>query len=179
MMNIKEAMKKYFERRNAVYDQGAEILFKTPRIEEVSPFIYEGEEDEEGYTLWKPVEKNKTHNFTELENQLGIVFHPSIKQYFNGYWFADLDGFIGNHYIKLEPVLPNIELDSFVYMVKDYKENHHHPLEHIPLGMEGNGLIVVVDNQHGTIQLEDVERKSFEFLADDLAAVISRLRLQK
>ena len=47
-------MKKYFERRKAVYDQGAEFLFKTPHNDYVAPFIYEGEEDEEGYILWKP-----------------------------------------------------------------------------------------------------------------------------
>jgi hypothetical protein len=177
-MDMKKAMKTYFSRRKAAYDQGAAFLFKTPRLEEVGPLIYEGEEDEEGCISWKPVEKHTIHDFTELENQMGAVLHPSIKQYFNSYWFAELDGFIENDYIQLEPVLPRIELDGFAYMLKGYKENHPR-LEHIPLGMEGDGRIVVVDNQHGTVRLEDFERKSFTFLAEDLATLISRLRLRK
>ncbi|MGA8943075.1 MAG: SecY-interacting protein Syd [Thermoactinomyces sp.] len=73
------------------------------------------EVDEEGNVSWKLMEKHKNHDLTGLENQLGVVLHPSIKEYFNSYWFASLDGFIGKHYIRLEAVLPNIELDSFIY----------------------------------------------------------------
>ncbi|MBA4601728.1 SecY-interacting protein Syd [Thermoactinomyces mirandus] len=172
-------MEEYFKKRKEVYDKGVEFLFKTPINEYVDPHIYEGEVDEEGYISWKPIEKHKNHDLTRLENQLGVVFHPSIKEYFNSYWFATLDGFIGNHYIKLEAVLPNIELDSFTYMVKGYKSNHNNKLDHIPLGIEGNGLIVVVDNQYGTVQLEDFERKSFDMLADNIASLISQLKLRK
>ncbi|MBA4550703.1 hypothetical protein L2649_06850 [Thermoactinomyces vulgaris] len=74
--------------------------------------------------------------------------------------------------------MPRIELDSFAYMVKGYKENHPR-LQHIPLGMEGNGRIVEVDNQHGTVRLEDFERKSFAFLANDIPSLLTRLRLRK
>ncbi|MBA4550702.1 hypothetical protein L2649_06855 [Thermoactinomyces vulgaris] len=43
---------------------------------------------------------------TELENQLGAVFHPSIKAYFNSYWFAELDGFIENDCIHWSRCCP-------------------------------------------------------------------------
>ncbi|MBH8585818.1 SecY-interacting protein Syd [Thermoactinomyces sp. CICC 10520] len=175
---MKEAMKTYFARRKAAYDQGAAFLFKTPRLEGVAPLIYEGEEEEEGCISWKPVEKHIIHDFTELENQMGAVLHPSIKPYFNSYWFAELDGFIENDCIHWSRCCPRIELDGFAYMVKGYRENHPR-LEHIPLGMEGNGRIVVVDNQHGTVRLEDFERNSFTFLADDIPSLLTRLRLRK
>jgi hypothetical protein len=112
-MDMKEAMKTYFARRKAAYDQGAAFLFKTPRLEGVAPLIYEGEEEEEGCISWKPVEKHIIHDFTELENQMGAVLHPSIKPYFNSYWFAELDGFIENHYIQLEPVLSPYRIGRF------------------------------------------------------------------
>jgi SecY interacting protein Syd len=124
------------------------------------------------------VEKHTISDFTELENQLGVVFHPSITLYFNSYWFAELDGFIENHYIQPEPVLPRIELSGFAYIQKGYKENHPQ-LEHIPLGMEEHGQIVVVNKQHGTVRWEDFERKSFSFLAVDIPSLISRLRLRE
>lgn len=64
-------------------------------------------------------------------------------------------------------------------MVKGYKSNHNNKLDHIPIGMEGNGLMVVVDNQYGTVQLQDFERKSFVKLADNIASLITQLKLRK
>lgn len=98
--------------------------------------------------------------------------------YFNSYWFADLDGFIGNHYIRLEPVLPNIELDSFESNLEGYKNNHN-KVDKTPIGVEGNGLIVVLDNVSGKVELEDFERGSFEEISDSLDELIASLKLQK
>ena len=51
-----------------------------------------------------------TSDFSSLEENLGINIHESIVEYFNSYWFADLDGFIKDRYIKLESVLPKAHL---------------------------------------------------------------------
>lgn len=56
-MSMKEAMKKYFKRRKEAHDHGLEFLFKTPFNDDVAPFIYEGEVNEEEYISWKPVKK--------------------------------------------------------------------------------------------------------------------------
>lgn len=36
----------------------------------------------------------------------------------------------------------------------------------IPIGIEGNGLLVVVENDSGIVQLEDFERGTFEYIAE-------------
>ncbi|WP_172299655.1 SecY-interacting protein Syd [Bacillus sp. WMMC1349] len=172
-------MDKYFNLRRAYFDKGLDFLFKTSYNEEVDSFIYQGEVDEEEEVLWKVVEKNNYKDLTPIEEKFSIKLHTSISYYFNSYWFADLDGFIGHHYIALESVLPNIELISFEKNLEGYKNNHHNKMDKIPIGIEGNGLIVVLDNINGKVELEDFERGSFNEIATTLDELISSLSLQK
>lgn len=174
---MKDAMSKYFNLRKEYFDKGLDFLFKTPYNEEVNSFIYQGEMDEEEI-LWKPIEKNNKTSLRTIEESFEFKLHTSIDNYFNSYWFADLDGFIGNHYIRLEPVLPNVELDSFESNLEGYKNNHN-KVHKTPIGVEGNGLIVVLDNVSGKVELEDFERGSFEEISDSLEELIASLKLQK
>ncbi len=106
-------MGQYFRMRQELADQGMEFLFKTPVTEDVNSIIYEGEVDEEDYITWKPVENTTSHDLNQLEENLEVVFHKTIIEFFNSYWFAELDGFLNDIYIKFEAVLPNFELNSF------------------------------------------------------------------
>ncbi|HDR7964465.1 TPA: SecY-interacting protein Syd, partial [Bacillus wiedmannii] len=72
----------------------------------------------------------------------------------------------------------NIELDSFESNLEGYKNNHN-KVDKTPIGVEGNGLIVVLDNVSGKVELEGFERGSFEALSDSLDELISNLKLQK
>lgn len=72
----------------------------------------------------EPCSKKNHSDITPLEERFDITFHSSIDCYFNSYWFAELDGFMDSHYLTLEAVLPNIELDTFERNLKGYKINH-------------------------------------------------------
>ncbi|WP_200792916.1 SecY-interacting protein Syd [Bacillus massilinigeriensis] len=172
-------MKKYFSLRKEYYDKGLDFLFKTFYNEDVESFIFYGEVDEEEEISWKPIEKDVKSDLQPIEQKFDINFHLSIVSYFNSYWFADLDGFIDNHYIKLESVLPNIELNSFESNLEGYKSNHHNKIDRIPIGIEGNGLIVVLDNITGKVELEDFERGTFKLISNSLDDLISCLRMEK
>lgn len=121
-MSTKEAMKKYFLMRNEVAAEGLDFLFKTPINNDDNLIIYEGEVDEDEFIFWKPVEMTVSQDLKSLEDEFGINMHKSIVDYFNSYWFADLDGFFKEHYIKLEPVLPNAEVSSFRESLKGDKK---------------------------------------------------------
>jgi SecY interacting protein Syd len=84
-LSIKESMSQYFKLRKEFADGGLDFLFKTPVNEDAGSLIYVGEIDEEDYITWKPVEKNTTHDLTQLEEKLGVNFHSSIIEYFNSY----------------------------------------------------------------------------------------------
>ncbi len=172
-MSIKDAMKQYFQMRRETANKGLDFLFKTPILDNEELVIYEGKADEEEYISWKPVEIPFQQN---IKNYLDMDLHDTIQDYFNSYWFADLDGFYINYYIKLHPVLPN-NLNSYLKLINGYKKNHENKLDKVPIGIEGNGLTVVIDNKSGVVYLEDFERESFEPIADSIEILIKNLKL--
>ncbi len=177
MVIVKNPMSTYFKLRKEYFDRGLNFLFKTPYNEKVNFVIYHGEIEEEEIS-WEPVEKYIKTDLTIIEERFGIKFHDSVYHYFNSYWFADLDGFIGDHYISLEAVLPNIELENFEGKLEGYEKDHR-KLDKIPIGVEGNGLLVVLNNVSGKVELEDFERGLFIEVSNSLNELISSLRLQK
>lgn len=159
--------------RRETANNGLDFLFKTPIKNNEELVIYEGKADEDEYICWKPVEIPFQQ---DIKNYLDMDLHYTVQDYFNSYWFADLDGFYNNYYIKLHSVLPN-DLNSYIDLIKGYKENHGNKLDKVPIGIEGNGLTVVIDNKSGVVYLEDFERGSFEFIADSIEILIKNLRL--
>nr|WP_275893662.1 SecY-interacting protein Syd [Bacillus cereus] len=120
------------------------------------------------------------HDFLDIEEGLGIIFHESIKEYFNSYWFAELAGFYKSYNIILEPVLPGIELNNFVFQLIGYKEAHEDKLDNIPLGVEGEtGFLIVIDNNTGVVKLEDFEIGTYEIIADSIEQLILDIQLKK
>lgn len=172
-MSIKDAMKQYFQMRREKANKGLDFLFKTPIIDDEELVIYEGKADEDEYISWKPVEIPFEQ---DINSFLDMNLHYTIEDYFNSYWFADLDGFYKNYYIKLQSVLPD-EWNSYIQLIDSYKNNHGDKLDKVPIGIEGNGLIVVVDNRSGVVYLEDFERGSFDSIADSLEVLIKTLKL--
>lgn len=172
-------MKQYFLLRKKTADEGLDFLFKTPFNGEVNPFFYIGEVDEDEYISWRPVEKTNGDDSKSIEEMLKLKIHQSVIEYFNSYWFVDLDGFINDHYVKLESVTPNIGIKPYSRALAGYKKNHNNKLEHTPIGIEGDGLIVVVDNKNGSVYLEDFERSSFEVLSESIEHLILSLRLKR
>jgi hypothetical protein len=75
----------------------------------------------------------------------------------------------------LNPVIPGIELKDFKHETKLYKEAHNDQLFNIPIGIEANGLLLVVDNESGEVKLEDYERNSFEIISESLSKLIKNL----
>ncbi|MDR4156665.1 SecY interacting protein Syd [Bacillus cereus] len=172
---MKNEMKNCFDKIIREWQDCNNSLPKSLWIEEAETFIYEGEPDTEGYVFWKPLEKNIIHDFSDIEKDLGIELHNSIKEYYNSYWFLDLGGNYLGYDFELNPVIPGIELHDFYVSLQGYRGAHDNQLNNIPIGMEFNGLLVVVDNENGQVKLEDYESRSFEVICDSLAELILNL----
>lgn len=180
-MNIvKREMKKYFDQLIEVWENFNDSYPKMQWNEEATSTIYDGDIDEEGYVCWKPIEKNIIHDFEDIERELEITLHSSIKDYFNSYWFGELAGFYKSYNIILEPVLPGIEINDFVIQLIGYKESHKGKLDNIPLGIEGvNGFLVVVENETGIVKLEEFETGKYEFLSESIESMVSDIKLKE
>lgn len=147
----------------------------TEWTKETEKFIFEGEKDEEGYIAWKPLKKDVNSNFEDVEQELNVQLHPDIKAYFNCYWFLDLAGNYNGYDLVLNPVVPGIELKDFKRETELYKAVHNDQLVNTPIGIESNGLLLVVDNESGEVKLEDYERNSFEIISGNLSELIENL----
>jgi len=62
----------------------------------------------------------------------------------------------------LNPVIPGVELEKFKHETVLYKEAHNDQLFNISIGIEANGLLLVVDNESGEVKLENHERNSID-----------------
>jgi hypothetical protein len=172
---MKEAMRKYFDRLMASYAAAG----KVPRCErdpDAEPLIYDGEPDANAMVAWHPVEKNVQHDLDALAPDLAPQ-HDSIQQYFNSWWFCSLEGKFQTYGLSLMSVVPGIELDSFLLLARGYKDAHNGVLAHVPIGVEFNGLQVVVSNSDGAVFIEDWERGTFISLAAGLETLIDNLQV--
>ena len=173
---MKEAMKDLFDRLLGSWEKSGLGLPRAPWDPDVEPFIWQSEPDENEWAAWRPVEKTVHHDLAAVAPDLEPL-HPSVQEYFNSWWFCALDGRLGEHGLSLTRVLPGFELESFLRDARGYRGAHGGQLNHVPIGMESNGWLVVVDNHSGEVLLEDFERGELKPLAPSLAELLRRLEV--
>lgn len=171
---VKEAMRGFFDRMMRQWEETGLGLPRAPWDPDVDAWFWQSPADEDEYATWRPVEKTEHHDVGQLGPGLRAL-HPSVDAYFNSWWFAALEGQLGRYGITMMPVLPGIELNNLLLQARGYAQAHGGRLDHVPLGVEFNGLQVVVDNDTGEVAIEDYERGTFETIATSLAALIERL----
>lgn len=173
---IKTAMSKYFTRLLEAWKKTDNTLPMTVRLDEAEPFIFVGQENEDGWIQWMPTEKETKYDLAPVEEKLEVKLHSSIKEYYNSYWFCNLGGSYGDHRISLDPVIPGVYIEDFIEKLQGYKQVHNGKLDKIPIGLEaGQDLLIVVDNQSGQLLIEDHDRGTYEVLASSLEELISNL----
>lgn len=173
---MKKEMGKYFERLLKWWSDYNNSLPITSWDEEISPLLYVGEMNDDEEICWNPIEKNIIHDFTIVEEELGITLHEDIKKYYNSFWFFELYGIYKDCTIMLYNVVPGTDIiNDFKENLKMYMEAHNERLDNIPIGSDENSLIVVIDNKTGNAKLEDYEKKTFKIISPNLEELIENL----
>lgn len=173
-MTIKESIGNYFVELGKM----SEILLMTPfdGLDDSLKSLTYGGKDSEGYIRWKPQEIKGRKNFDELEGELGFGLRLELKDYLNSYWFITLQGFYNGYEVVLDSVTPNKE--DIIGRIKKYQNNSGEG-DYIPIGIEGNGGIIVYDNITGEIYLdyfdEDVKHK----ISDGIESLIRGMKVIK
>ncbi|WP_145409955.1 SecY-interacting protein Syd [Paenibacillus xylanexedens] len=137
--------------------------------------LYVGDKDKEGYISWLPVKNDEITNFEYIEQHFNMKLNESIKEYYNSYYFFQLSGWIRDYNINLNTVLPDNEPETFLQRLSNYIEVHDGKTNYIPMGIESNGLVVVLDNITGEVCIEDFELGKFESLSLNLEELILNL----
>lgn len=174
-MTLHDAMGRAFERWREHFAAAGAKLPPAAWDPDIEPFIWDGVPSASQWCHWIPTPKTRRSEIALAAPELPPL-HPSIDEYFNAWWFCALEGGLGGDTIMLNPVAPGIELDSFLYKVRAYRQAHGGRLEQVPIGLESrSSLLVVVDNRSGAVAVEDYEDGSLRPIASSLAELIERL----
>ncbi|MBC2582755.1 SecY-interacting protein Syd [Clostridium sp. DJ247] len=121
---------------------------------------------------WKPVEKHKIHDFKDIEDEFKVKIHDDVKEFFNSYWFIEINALGEDYDVRLDGIVPNLELEQFRETLREYADEHNGELKYTPLGIEDNGEIVVVENETGNVKFEDYDAERYIIVADNLEEFI-------
>ncbi len=178
-MEIKNALKHYFDELIDVWRTKYGTYPKAPWDEDIDSRLYLSDPDEEEYVYWKPIEKTDIENFAEIEKKLSMKLHHNIKEYFNSYWFLNLQGFYKSRLVNLEPVEPGKSILCFFQGMQQYEENNGRKLRYIQIGfISPEDMAILFDNETGEILVEDFETEENELLANSLAELITSLAVE-
>jgi hypothetical protein len=180
-MTVKDAMTAYFDRHFAT---GRPL--RSANIEDVDPLLFVTLPDENGMVEWRPHPKTEASDFAEIERRAGTTLHPSIKQYYNSFWFLGMGGKFREGRVTLDSVRPGIGLadleaklfgaDYGSFRTAGYLVAHGGELRYVPIGLHHpDDLLLVMNNSDGTIAVEDHESGTMSVIAGGLAELISEL----
>ncbi len=176
-MSIKIAMESFFNNMMEGYRKSEYKYPVSPKVDFIDEIMYIGEPDEEGWCGWRPIKKDVIHDLKDIEEELEIEINYDVKEYFNSYYFIRIEAKFKSYDISLKGVTPsehNYEL--FKNSLRDYKYDHDGKLNYIPLGMDTNEDLIVVENTTGEILIEDYERRKYKVIAASLEEFISQLK---
>ncbi|MFS0858730.1 MULTISPECIES: SecY-interacting protein Syd [Paenibacillus] len=142
--------------------------------------MYVGVPDEEESIQWRPRLKTTKEDFTLIERELGMKLHSSIKEYFDSFWFLNLQGFYGPNRITLEEVTPNKDIGAFFINQKNFEVSAQRKFDYILIGYispDDQGLLL--DNRTGGIVREDYETNERLPVSSSLSELIDSLRITK
>lgn len=89
-----------------------------------------------------------------------------------------ITGWFSSYNINLHSVIPGIEHNHFISLVKDYTESKDDNFKYIPIGFKSNGMLIVLDNNTGEIFVEDFELNEYKQIANSLESLISQLKFK-
>ena len=90
---IKECLKTYLDKYFACYKNYRGTYPAVPYDEEEKSSLWYGEPDEEEYIQWMYKEKDKQTDFSDLENEPELALPDAAKEFYNSYYFLQLQGF--------------------------------------------------------------------------------------
>lgn len=137
--------------------------------------MYVGEIDVEGYIQWNYKERNNIIEFSGIEKKYDIRLHNELKEYYNSYNFLQLEGFVDENLILIEPI--SDEKDILAELEYIF-ENEGKDL--IQIGIDGKShLPLCYEVNDGNIIVYDYEKKYKKILSNSLKEFFSKLSPKK
>lgn len=176
VLSMRAAMAQYFSRLMAWYRSSGEQGPRAEPFEGDEPLL-RSEIGEDGLAVWAPVLREGSGlgpEIAEFERRHSISLHPSLRSYLEAAWFLEISGQCRGYGVSLRAVRPGREMEA-LEPFDQYRQAHNGSARYVPIGIENDGHLVVVDNESGAVMLEDVERGSFTVLSSGISEMVASL----
>lgn len=142
-----------------------------------SKCIVDNKPNENGLVQWQPVVRASNNIFTEMEDALGVNFHPDIISFYSHFWS---DGIVVSH-DSGEMSLIQIWNAQDEEMLKQNllghafaKQKNRLPLT-LFIGCTHNDDIIAIDNNTGHVVLERAGFAAHDTIANSMSDFLNRL----
>lgn len=172
---VKESLKTYLDKYFETYMKNRGSYPMVPYDEDEESSLWFGEVNEEEYIQWKYQEKVTQTDFSQLEQEFGVRLPDAAKEYYNSYYFLQLEGFYNKELVFLDNIT---ESRDILQELKYIFENENK--KYIPLGMYGDmQLSLCMEIDTGKIVAIDYDNDSVETVADSLEKLLDEMRPSK
>lgn len=177
MIAVANALHLLHKKYAAAY-QVEQRLPTTEFVEAWSSPCYQGKADQ-GFIGWQAISQEPATCFSDVEKALEFTLHPSVKDFFSGYWAGDLHVKFADYKLTLLQLQLPADAERLQQNLIGHvlmKQRLGQPLTlFIGVGSEEDDLIVSVDNGTGVVGLEYVGKEQHEVLASDLAFFLEQV----
>ena len=169
---IKECLKTYLDKYFACYKNYRGTYPAVPYDEEEKSSLWYGEPDEEEYIQWMYKEKDKQTDFSDLENEPELALPDAAKEFYNSYYFLQLQGFYHGESVNFDPISDSRDilrdLRTCIFEINGKKYLH--------MGIYSNmDLALCMETDTGAIVQADYDSKNVEKLADSLEEFLDQM----
>lgn len=170
---IKESLKAYLDNYFEMYKNSMGTYPTVPYEEEESSLWF-GEMDEDEYIQWMYKVKETETNFSELEAELDLEFPDELKEFYNSYYFLELQGFYNGEHLYFDSISDTRDILNELYITKIKGKNYLYMGKYscmdIELCMEiDTGRMVSADYEGDDVEI------IIEVLTDSLEELLSKM----
>ncbi|HBV81214.1 MAG TPA: hypothetical protein DEB74_00145 [Lachnospiraceae bacterium] len=140
--------------------------------------LYVGDSDTEGRIQWHYTPVSRVLDFSDLEMESHIVLPQDLKDYYNAYFFLELNGFIDGECISFDPIdeIDDV-LENLAYFMSGEEDEKFGTTNLIILGIYGHKYpfgISKIGNGQVVVVMEDNEEY---VLAESLCELFTKLKV--
>lgn len=166
---IKDALKEYLAKYFECYKNFMGSYPKVPYDEDAVSTLWIGEADDEDYIQWMYKEKTAQTDFSQLENESGIILPDDAKEFYNSYFFLQLQGFYNGENIIFDGISDTGDI------LQDLKECifETNGRKYLQMGIcGGRDMALCMEIDTAKMVLFDSENEETEPLADSLGQLL-------
>lgn len=172
---MKEELHGYLEKYIEFWKKERGTLPMIPFDEDCQTKMYVGETDEDEYIQWNYKKNDNVIEFVDIEKKYNVKIHSDLNEYYNSYYFLQLEGFIDGKLIWLDSIDEEKDILGELEYIFENEEKHM-----IQIGVEGGSdLPIYFEMSSGNIVVYDFENNDNKVLVSSLKELFNKLETKK